>query len=98
MNFQKCLKIVKRRTTISMISRKISQYNEIFFFKWAIPGLFFFIFVFSLQLTVQCKFLPMTRFELRTYGIGSNRSTNWATTTAQQNIFALLFSSLKEPT
>ena len=26
----------------------------------------------------------MTEFEPRTSGIGSNRSTNWATTTAQQ--------------
>ena len=33
-----------------------------FFKKWAIPGLFFFNFVFSIQLTVnvQNKFLPMT--------------------------------------
>ena len=29
------------------------------------------------------KFLPMTGFEPRTSGIGSNHSTNWATTTAQ---------------
>ena len=28
------------------------------------------------------KFLPMTGFEPRTSDIGSNRSTNWATTTA----------------
>ena len=56
-----------------------------FFIKMAIPGLFFFIFVFSVQLTVniQYKFLPMTGFEPRTSGIGSDRSTNWATTTAQ---------------
>ena len=49
-----------------------------FFFKWAIPGLFFFIYVFSIQLTenVQYKFLPMTGFQLRTSGIGSNHSTN----------------------
>ena len=33
---------------------------------WAIPGLFFFIFVFSIQLTVnvQYKCLPVTGFEL----------------------------------
>ena len=33
-----------------------------YFLKWAIPGHFFFIFVFSIQLTdnVQYKFLPMT--------------------------------------
>ena len=52
----------------------------------AIPGLFFFIFVFSVQLTVnidQYKFLPMTGFKPQTSGIGSDRSTNCATTTAQ---------------
>ena len=45
---------------------------------WSIPGLFFFIFVFSIQLTVnvQYKFLLMTGFEPRTSGIGSDRSTN----------------------
>ena len=59
------------------------------FFKLANPGLFFFIFVFSIQLTEkhQYKFLPMTRFELRTSGVGSNRSTNWATTTAPKTRF-----------
>ena len=41
----------------------------------------------SFQYTVDSKqmfnkFLPMTGFEPRTYGIGSDRSTNWATTTA----------------
>ena len=38
------------------------------------PATFFFIFIFSIQLTVnKCsiyKFLPMTGFELRTFGIG----------------------------
>ena len=50
----------------------------LFFQKWAIPGIFFFIFDFSLQLTVndQYKFVPMIGFELRTSGIGSNCSTN----------------------
>ena len=39
---------------------------------------FFFISVFSIQSTVnlQCKFLPMTRFEPRTSGIGSEHSSN----------------------
>ena len=55
-----------------------SLVNSASFFKWAIPGLFFFIFVFSIQLTVnvQYKFLLMTRFEPRTSGIGSYCSTN----------------------
>ena len=55
----------------------------IFFLKKrAIPGLFY---LFSLfQYTVDSKqmsnnFLPMTGFKPRTSGIGSNRSTNWAT-------------------
>ena len=48
------------------------------FLKWTIPGLFFFIFVFSIQLTVniQYQFLLMTGFELQTSRIGSDRSTN----------------------
>ena len=56
------------------------------FFKWAIPGLFSFSFVFSIQLTVGkqlnvwYKSLPMTGFEPRTYGVRSDCSTNWATT------------------
>ena len=59
------------------------------FFKWAIPGHFFFIFLFSIhswqKTNVQYinKFLLMTGFELRTSVIGSNGSTNWATTTPQ---------------
>ena len=53
----------------------------------------FFIFVFSIhswqKTNVQYinKFLPMTGFEPWTSGIGSNRSTNWATATAQQDTF-----------
>ena len=49
-----------------------------FFKKWAIPGLFFFIFAFSTHLTVnvQYKFVPMTGLEPWTSGIGSDRSTN----------------------
>ena len=47
-------------------------------FKWAIPGLFFFIFVFSIQfkVNVQYIFLLMTGFELWVSGFGSDRSTN----------------------
>ena len=48
------------------------------FKKWAIPSLFFFIFVFSIQLTVNVlyNFLPMTGLNAWTSGDGSNRSTN----------------------
>ena len=54
----------------------------LYFFKWAIPGLFFFIIIFSTQLTVgkqlnvRYKRLPMTGYELRTSGVGSDRSIN----------------------
>ena len=50
------------------------------FLKWAITSLFFFIFVFSKQLTVhKCstyKSLTMTGFEPWTSGVGSIFSTN----------------------
>ena len=36
----------------------------------------------SLTVNIQYKFLSMTDVEPRTSGIGSNSSTNWATTTA----------------
>ena len=62
------------------------------FFKWAIPGLlslfsFFQYTVDSKQMFYINKFLPMTGFEPRTSGIGSDRSTNWATTTALIKVF-----------
>ena len=62
------------------------------FFKWAIPGLlslfsFFQYTVDSKQMFYINKFLPMTGFEPRTSGIGSNRSTNWTTTTALIKVF-----------
>ena len=43
-------------------------------------------FYFFRQLTVyvQDKMLPITGFEPRTSGIESDRSTNWATNTAQE--------------
>ena len=64
--------------TASFLPEWSSTQVEHLIFKWAIPGLFFFIFVFSIQLTVnvQYKILPMTGFEPQTTGIGSNCSTN----------------------
>ena len=50
---------------------------------WAIPGLFFFIFVFSIQSSLNTK-LPTTGFELRISGAGRDCSANCATTTAQK--------------
>ena len=50
---------------------------------------FFFIFVFSIIQFVD-KILPMSGFEPRISGVGSNRSTNWATTTAQSYKYSLI--------
>ena len=59
-----------------------------FFFKKNGPFPASFSLFSSFQYTVDSKqmfdinkFLPMTGFKLRTSGIGSDRSTNWATTT-----------------
>ena len=62
-------------------------------FWMAIPALFFFIFVFSIQLTVKCsiKFFLMTEFEPQTSWIWSDHSTYWAKTTA---IYSKLFPNL----
>ena len=52
------------------------------------PNLFlFFVFSIKLIINVQYKFFTMTGFKLRSSGIRSNRSTNWATTTAQPFFF-----------
>ena len=52
-----------------------------FFFNGPLPAPFFFIFVFSTQLTVKNvqQTLPMTGVEPRSSRIESDRSTNWAT-------------------
>ena len=42
--------------------------------------------VVSKQMFFINKFLPMTGFEPRTSGIGSDRSTNWATTTSLKRV------------
>ena len=53
-----------------------------YLFKRSILGLFFLL-LSSFQYTVDSdcsmKYLPMTRFELRTLGVGSDRSTIWPT-------------------
>ena len=83
------IKLILQRCTIDPFLRLANPSNRIdpfsMFFKWAIPGLFLFFSSFQYswwQTNVQYKFLPMTGFELRTSSIRSNRSTNWATTTA----------------
>ena len=62
----------------TLITQSKLKIKEHYFLKWAIPSLFFYIFVFSIQLTVyvQYNFLLMTGFEPRTSGIRSDRSTN----------------------
>ena len=50
-------------------------YARMFFFKWVIPGLFFFIFLFWIQLTEYIGNM-MTGFEPLTSDVGSNHSTN----------------------
>ena len=51
--------------------------------KWAISGLFFLYFRLfsSADSEWMNKILPMTGFERRSSGVGSDRSANWATTT-----------------
>ena len=47
----------------------------------------------TVEVNVSYKFFPMTGFELRTSGIGSDhRSTNWATTTAHYAFLLICFS------
>ena len=91
LDFHKIKQIIKRWTNTKLPKKYFSCANillNVFFLKWSIPGLFSFIFVFSIhswqQTNVQYinKYLPMTGFEPRTSGIGSDCSTNWATTTA----------------
>ena len=55
-----------------------------FFIKWAIPDLYFRLFNTVDRKHCSIQIFTMTGgFELRTSGVGSNRSTNWATSTAR---------------
>ena len=60
------------------------------------PCYFFFIFVFSIQLivNVQCKCLSMTGIKPRASENGSDRYTNWATTTAQAICYFVIWDSI----
>ena len=44
----------------------------------------------SVQVNVRYKSLPMTGFEPRTSSLGSDRSCNWVTTTAQHELFTFV--------
>ena len=50
---------------------------QVFIKRWAIPGLYFLIFVLSIVRLVD-KILPMSGFKPQIPGAGSNHSTNWA--------------------
>ena len=98
-NFYRPLAIFFLVTLAAFVSIEISntyiEHQHVFalcdyFFNWAILGLFFFIFVFSIQLTVnKCsiEILPLTGFEV---GVGSDRCTNWATNTPLDNNVSFL--------
>ena len=75
-----------------------TEFSQLLFFKWAIPGVFFFIFLFSIhswQFNIY-NFLPMTGFKPWTSGIVSNCSTNWATTTAHSQLLLMSIFDLNE--
>ena len=69
MSFPFAIKHYRHKTSKQNLKNRC-QNKGFFWKKWANPGLFFFIFVISTQLTVniQYYFLPMTRFEPWTYG------------------------------
>ena len=73
------LRIAGFRIAIFQLDLYFNVTSSSFFQKWAIPGLFFVIFVFSIHLTVnnvQYNFWPVTGFELRTSGFGSDHSSS----------------------
>ena len=111
--WKKCISIIKYFIkTIFMASRQgiacfcfmTSEGMNNFFF-WNGPFPVSFSLFLSFQYTVDSiqmfninKFLPMTGFEPRTSGIGSNCSTNWATTTAPVEWnFIWIYTDLKYP-
>ena len=62
------------------------KFDQTSFFEWAIPALFLFIFVFSIQFTVKKMFnikIYYDWIQTADLWVGSDCSTNKATTTAQ---------------
>ena len=82
----KCKLEYWQRSKMSSPWLKILFEKYLFVKNWAIPALFFFIFVFSTVNSkyVQYKILLMTGFEPWTSEIGSDRSANSATTAAHK--------------
>ena len=76
----------RRSSTASIAGGRKSPSRSFFLKKWVIPCLFLFIFVFSIQLivnkstNVQYKYCRWLDLNLGPLVIGSDRSTNWATT------------------
>ena len=66
----------------------IFRETRVILFYWAIPSLFFKNFVFSIQLTEKCPIYIFADDWIRTLtsGTGSDRSTDWATTTAPTRV------------
>ena len=94
MQLEKKLKLKNYQNTSFKKLRLRRKADRCFFFKWAILGLFFFIFVFSIIHLVDKlvdKILPMMGLKLRISGVRSDRSTNWATTIAKQRDAYVLF-------
>ena len=58
-----------------------------------ISGIFFFIFVVSIVIQLVDKILPMLGFEPQISGVGSDRSINWATTSA---LLAVVITSMAD--
>ena len=84
---QKLQKVRKHKWNLGYL--KLVRMHKILLSKNGPFSVSFWFFVFSKVIStvkskyVRCKILPMTGFELRISGIGSNRSANWVTTTAQ---------------
>ena len=66
------------------IANQIDWKKQCIICNWSLPGLFFFSFFFSTQLTEFRYF--MTGSEPLTSGVGSDHSTNWVATNAHHSV------------
>ena len=68
-----------------------TSHCSIIFLRWAIPSLFFLYFcLFFLSVQLENKIMPMFGFKTQIFGVGSDRSNNWATTTDQITALSLV--------